>query len=64
MRMIVPLGDLDQTQAMGPMGQSGQPGHLHYDDMIDPWMKGETAALPFTREAVEKAAAARLVLKP
>ena len=23
------------------MGQSGQPGHSHYADMIGPWQRGE-----------------------
>ncbi|MDH7498836.1 MAG: penicillin acylase family protein [candidate division NC10 bacterium] len=64
LRMIVPLGNLDETRIMGTTGQSGQPGHPHYDDMIEPWIKGEMAILPFSREAVEKAAASRLLLKP
>ena len=64
LRMIVPLGDLDKTQVTGPMGQSGQPGHLHYDDMIGPWMKGDTATLSFHREVVEKKGVVRLFLRP
>jgi len=64
MRMIVPLGNLDQTQAIGPMGQSGQPGHPHYDDMIGPWMRGDTATLPFHRELVEEKGMVRLFLRP
>jgi penicillin amidase len=64
LRMIVPLGDLDQTRIIGTMGQSGQPGHPHYDDMIQSWIRGEMAVLPFSREEVEKAAASRLLLQP
>jgi len=64
LRMIVPLGNLDETRIMGTMGQSGQPGHRHYDDMIEPWIKGEMATLPFSRAEVEKAEASRLLLKP
>lgn len=64
LRMIVPLGDLDRTEIIGPLGQSGQPGHPHYDDMIEPWMAGERAISPFNRETVGRAAVARLILKP
>ena len=64
LRLIVPLGDLDQTRFIGTMGQSGQPGHPHYDDMIESWIKGEMAILPFSRAEVEKAAASRLLLNP
>lgn len=64
MRMSVPLGNLDQMQAMGPMGQSGQPGRPHYDDMIGPWMRGDTATLPFHRELVEEKGIVRLLLRP
>jgi len=61
---IVPLGDLDKTRFIGTMGQSGQPGHPHYDDMIEPRIMGEMAILPFSRAEVEKAEVSRLLLKP
>jgi penicillin amidase len=64
MRLIVPLGDLDETRLMGPVGQSGHPGHPNYDDMIEPYLKGETFTFPFTRKAVEKAATRKLMLNP
>lgn len=64
LRLIVPLGDLEQTRFIGTMGQSGQPGHPHYDDMIESWIKGEMAILPFSRAEVEKAEVSRLLLKP
>jgi penicillin amidase len=64
LRLIVPLGDLDKTRFIGTMGQSGQPGHPHYDDMIESWIKGEMAILPFSRAEVEKAEVSRLLLKP
>jgi penicillin amidase len=64
LRMIVPLGDPDGMLIIGPLGQSGQPGHRHYDDMIDPWIRGELAPLPLTRAGVEKVTRERLVLAP
>jgi penicillin amidase len=63
-RMIAPLGDLNQATIAGPMGQSGQPGHRHYDDLLDEFRAGGSVPLLFTREAVEQGAASRLVLEP
>jgi len=64
LRMIVPLGEPDRAQIVAPMGQSGQPGHSHYDDMLPLWLEGGTVTLPLRRPAVEAAAVHRLVLKP
>lgn len=64
MRMIVPLDNLDRTMIVGPMGQSGQPGHPHYDDLLPFYLKGEAVPFPFTREAVETLTISRLILKP
>jgi penicillin amidase len=44
MRMIAALGT-NSLLLMGPMGQSGQPGHSHYADMIGPWQRGEMIRL-------------------
>jgi penicillin amidase len=62
MRIIVPLGDPDGMRIIGPLGQSGQPGHRHYNDMTDPWIRGELVPLPLTRTGVERVTRERLVL--
>ena len=64
MRMVTSLGDPDSLQIVGPLGQSGQPGHPHYDDLTGPWQKGEMIPIPLTRPAVERIARDRLVLEP
>jgi penicillin amidase len=64
LRMIVPLGDPDGMLIIGPLGQSGQPGHRHYNDMTDAWINGTMARLPLTRAGVDAAARERLVLAP
>jgi penicillin G amidase len=64
LRMIAPLSDLSKTKIVGPMGQSGQPGHEHYDDMNDKWMNVEYLPLPFTRDAAEGSAKHKLTLLP
>jgi len=64
LRFIVPLGEPDEARISGPLGQSGQPGHPHYDDLVGLWIRGELVPLPLSRQAVERAAAARLYLTP
>ncbi len=64
MRFIADLGDFDASRAVLPTGQSGHPYHPHYDDMIPPWLNGETLPLRFSRVAVEGAAVDRLILTP
>lgn len=63
MRMIVPLGDVDGMRIVGPLGQSGHPGHRHYDAWNRLWAENEMIPLPLTRAAVEKLSAESLVLK-
>jgi len=64
LRMVVPLGDVDGMRIIGPLGQSGQPGHPHYDDMTDPWLRGELVPLPLTQAGVERISRETLVLAP
>jgi len=63
MRFTASLADPDRTFIMAPMGQSGRPGNLHYDDMIRPWIEGEVVQLPLTEEAARRIARIRLVLR-
>jgi penicillin amidase len=62
-RQIVDLSDLSRSQWMYAPGQSGQLGSKHYDDLIEPWLKGETIPMLWTREQVDAAAEGKLVLK-
>jgi len=45
-------------------GMSGQPGSPFYGNLLDGWVKGEFFALAFTRPAVERVTAHRLILRP
>ena len=63
-RLVTDFSDLDRSLAIIAPGQSGQPGSPYYDNLLEMWVKGEMFELPYTREAVEKATAHRLVLKP
>ena len=63
-RQIIDLADWDNSRAMHHPGQSGHPASKHYDDMIDPWLRGEYHALLWSRANVEQHTVAKLVLEP
>jgi penicillin amidase len=48
---------------MFPPGQSGHLGSPHYDDLIEPWLKGDYHPMLWTREQVIENAEGRLLLK-
>jgi penicillin amidase len=64
MRHIIDLGDLAGAQAVFPIGQSGQLGSPHYDDLAGLWSRGEYHPMLWTRAQVEAHAEARLRLAP
>jgi penicillin amidase len=63
-RQINDLGDLSRSLMMHPTGQSGHPGHRHYDDFIDQWRMIEYHPVRWTRDEVDDGSESRLVLKP
>ncbi|KPV48915.1 hypothetical protein SE17_35515, partial [Kouleothrix aurantiaca] len=54
----------DRSQSIHPGGQSGQPASPHYADFVQPYLKMQYHPMPWTRTAVEDAAATRLTLEP
>jgi len=64
LRMVVALNDLDGMQILAVPGQSGQPGHRHYDDMVEPWLEGRLIGLPTSLERVERTIDSELTLNP
>jgi len=63
-RQIVDLGDFSRSMMASPLGQSGQLGSSHHEDLIEPWLKGEYQPMLWTREQVVREAEGRLWLKP
>ena len=63
-RRIVDLADLDRSVASNAPGQSAQPGSPYYGNLVDSLGNGAYFPLLFTRGAVEKRAAHRLILQP
>jgi penicillin amidase len=62
-RQIVDLGDLSRAVSIVPGGQSGHVGSPHYDDLIEPWLRGEYHPMLWTREQVEGNLEGKLTLK-
>ena len=62
MRMIAALGDPDGLYVVGPLGQSGQPGHPHYDDLTVLWRQGKLVQVPLTEAGVRRVTRERLIL--
>ncbi|MEO5568355.1 MAG: penicillin acylase family protein [Gemmatimonadaceae bacterium] len=63
-REVVDLGHADSTFVTNVPGQSGQPGSPFYSNLVEPFGRAEYFPLAFTRGAVERAKAHRLVLLP
>lgn len=62
MRFIMDLSDFSQSLAITPMGQSGQVGTKHYDDLIELYLKGEYHPMLWSRQQVEDELEGRLIL--
>jgi penicillin amidase len=63
-RNVVDLSDLSVSEMIIPTGQSGHPGHPHYDDFIEKWRLIEYHPARWKREQVEEGSRERLVLEP
>ena len=63
-RQIFEVGSWDRAQSILNVGQSGHPLSDHYDDQIMMWKEGNYHPMPWSREAVEKAAVYRLRVEP
>jgi penicillin amidase len=45
-------------------GQSGQPGSVHYDDLLPLWAHGKYFPLSYSKQAVDRETTDVLELKP
>ncbi|GEP33880.1 penicillin amidase [Nocardioides szechwanensis] len=63
-RMVVSLGDFDDSRWVNLTGVSGHPFSEHYTDQTDVWADGETLPWLFGRDAVVDAGADTLTLVP
>lgn len=63
-RIVVDVGNWDNSRAVNHPGQSGNPDSPHYRDLAPLWQKGEYFPLAYSRRAVVKATQYRIVLNP
>lgn len=64
MRMVLDVGDWDNSLAMNSPGQSGDPASQHYADLLTAWARDESFPLLYSRERIEAAAERRFLLTP
>lgn len=63
-RMVLDVGNWDESRAVNYPGQSGNPDDPHYQDLTGMWARGEYFPLLYSRGAVEKATERRITLQP
>ncbi len=63
-REVIDFADLDNSKATNVPGQSGQPRSPFYANLAEPFGRGEYFPLSYSRPAVERNAAHRLILVP
>ncbi len=63
-RMVLDVGDWDQSVAVNTPGQSGDPMSAHYRDLFPLWASGDYFPLLYSRGAIERAARDVIVLTP
>ena len=63
-RHVLDMADWDRSVFTSTPGQSGQPTSPHYSDLLESWGHDRFVPLLYSREAVEKNTAHKLVLEP
>lgn len=63
-REILDLSNWDNSVMTNVPGESGDPESPHYSDLLDDWANGRYHPMPYSRQAVEAAAAERIWLVP
>jgi penicillin amidase len=63
-RMVIDVGNWDNSRAVNYPGQSGNSESPHYRDLAPLWQRGEYFPLLYNRKAVEAAAEKKIVLMP
>ncbi len=61
-RLIMDVGEWDNSLASLPGGQSGHPASPHYQDGVEDWLNGRYHPLLFSRERIEAAAEGWILL--
>ncbi|MCE4537454.1 penicillin acylase family protein [Pelomonas sp. P7] len=64
LRIVLDVGQWDNSRAVNTPGQSGDPASPHYRDLAPLWLKGEYFPLLYSRPKVEAATERRIELLP
>jgi len=63
-RVVVDVGNWDNSRAVNAPGQSGDPDSPHYRDLADMWLKGDYFPLLYSRAKVVESTRQRIRLQP
>ncbi len=63
-RMVLDVGNWDNSRAINTPGQSGDPLSPHYRDLAGSWAEGKYFPLLYSRDAVQKAVSQVIELAP
>jgi penicillin amidase len=63
-RVVIDVGNWDNSRAINAPGQSGDPASPHYRDLAESWAKGDYFPLLYSRKAVEENTRQRFELIP
>jgi penicillin amidase len=63
-RIVVDVGEWDNSLVMNSPGQSGDPDSPHYSDLFEAWNRGEAFPLCYSRARVEEVTERRIRLRP
>jgi penicillin amidase len=63
-RVVVDVGEWDNSAWINAAGQSGDPRSPHYADLAPLWARGEYVPMLYSRDAVERVTEKRIRLQP
>ena len=63
-RMVMDVGNWDESVCINAPGQSGDPRSPHYRDLAPLWAKGEYVPMLYSRARIEPEVTHRIVLTP
>src|SRR5215471_4049230 len=63
-RMVVDVGNWDNSRCINAPGQSGDPRSPHYADLAPLWAAGEFVPMLYSKAAIDHAADLRIILAP
>ena len=64
LRLVLDVGDWDNSRAINAPGQSGDPASPHYSDLAPLWLRGAYFPLLYSRQKIEAAVSRRIELLP